>query len=275
MINFFIDSFLYKKHWNICNFNGDINLKKSWDVSDTEENYIQNGNKIYSIDDIIYETNKNGFRTSSETNEILKENSVACFGCSHTFGIGLPFQETWCNVLNKNLGDEWCVKNYGVSGASNDLIARLIHNYTKYNKPKVICCFLTDSYRMELFIGKQLVQSQQNFIIGYNDKEYHDAYKKLMTPEFAIHNFIKNYSFIESICASKNIKLYWLTWSLDIVNYIKMFEKYNIINIENYLKDVDVYNFENLPKARDNMHYGKEVNKQIADGFAKKILNNL
>jgi hypothetical protein len=260
--------------WNNNNFNGDIIKKEKWFGMDDLYSFIKNKeNVIYNSSDILYELNEYGYRTSKETNDTFKSNLIACFGCSNTFGIGLPYEETWPSVLNSNLDSNWSVKNYGVSGGSMDMISRLIYNYTLSNNPKVICCFFPDMTRMELFNINCIDQYSFNHK-KWQNKEIHDSYLNIMNFNFGLYSFIKNFKFIESICKTKNIKFYWFTWCEVIFNLQKN-NNFNFLNKQNYLNIDDNYNFFNCePKARDNCHYGKFIHNKIGYEFSKKIIND-
>lgn len=268
---------LYKNYWYNTNFNGKIVETLKWMSNDTHEHYLNNGNRFYNISDIDYEINQYGYRTSKMTNNIFKENNIACFGCSNTFGTGLPWEETWPSVLNKLLGEDWSVKNYGVIAASNDMISRLIYNYTISHKPKIICCYLPEVFRMELY--KEY--SYDNFLPygasdieknNLNKWEYYRAYRKIANEENSIYNFIKNYKFIEMICNLKNIKLYWGTWS-DVIILSNINFKNEILNYNNYIGHDDIEKY--IDSARDNLHFGKNTHNFIANKFYNKIIENL
>lgn len=264
-INFF------EKYWNNNDFDGEIISNNIWYGGDNLKNYNEKGNKDYKPEDIRYEFNNFFYRTSKETNYNKSENIIACFGCSNTFGQGLPFEETWPYKLNEYLGfDKWTVKNYGICGASNDTISRLIYNYTLKNTPKAICCFLPETLRMELLSSDEFVsympQKSNN-----NDSYVHSGYLKILSEEYGIYMFIKNYRFIESICKNKNIDFYWYTWSKPIFDFQK--QKNGILPKENYLNDLfeSSYNFCDEPRARDGGHFGKIVHEKIANAFYQKL----
>lgn len=263
----------FQNYWNCEDFNGRItkidNLGLEYDFFINNQKLV----KEYGIDNIIYHINEYGYRTSPDTNEIFKENLISCFGCSNTFGEGLAWEETWPYVLNQKMGDEWCVKNYGVSGASNDAISRLIYNYTLNHKPKIICCFLPDAFRSELFSNSRF----QNFIKNQHDcninKNDYFLYNHFSNYENSLYNFIKNYKFIETICENKNIKLYWFTWSYDVIQQEDLLIK-KFLNYENFIKNIKYSELDESPTARDNSHYGKIVNYKIGTEFCKLIKEN-
>lgn len=262
-----------KNNWNNLNFNGKIIKTVNWFGGETEEEYNKNGNKEYGPLDVLYEINEYGYRTSKETNDFLNENLVACFGCSNTFGSGLPWSEMWSTRLNDKLGSSWCVKNYGVCGASMDTISRLIYNYTISHKPKIICCFFPEIFRMELFSNDKI----SNFTPVYGkhqSKKIYENYINIINEDFGVYMFVKNFKFIETICKLHDIKLYWSTWSKTIFHFDNEMTK--IFLNENGIKVVEHdTHFCNQPKARDNGHFGREVNEKLAQGFYEKIISRL
>jgi len=84
---------------------------------------------------IFYVCNEFGFR-EQKLNTIDWTNSTVCFGCSHTFGIGVPDNETWVRKLQKKTSTP-CV-NLGIPGGSFEAIFHNIvwlnyHNITPKN----------------------------------------------------------------------------------------------------------------------------------------------
>lgn len=66
--------------------------------------------------DIGYNLNSQGYR-EKEWNNINWNQSILCLGCSHTFGVGVPKDETMPHKLSKKLQVN-CV-NLGIPGGSN------------------------------------------------------------------------------------------------------------------------------------------------------------
>lgn len=279
-------------YWGDIKFDSDIFNTTKWFTTDSLFNYLKKGNKKYSTDDIFYDINEHGFRINSKDISQNKENIIACFGCSHTMGVGLPWNQTWCSRLNILTEEKFNIKNYGVSGASNDNIARLIYNYTLFNKPKVICCFFPELTRIEL------VDEELNYLLNYTDsflsmtfncsglmdlkrnqdllkikekqKKVFHAYQTIYKEKNSLFNFIKNFKFIEMICKINNIDFYWGSWS----SSLKMISKENIekyFNVNSYV-GIDSSIFNNCDYARDNVHLGEFSNIEIANKFYKKII---
>jgi hypothetical protein len=284
---FFLDltnNHILSKYWNLNNFDGKLKSKKYWHGTDNHQNYIKKGNKKYGCEDVLYEINEHGYRinTSSPTNKT--SNIIACFGCSNTFGHALPWDETWVSVLNKKLGDNWTTINYGVCGASNDTIARLIYNYTLNNKPKIICCYFPEIFRLEYFDVNLMLN---NFTLlkesNIGNVDDYNAYKRLATEENCLFNFIKNFKFIQNLCKLNNIIFYWNTWSENILNMGKegISNNFDFDSFTGSLfDDSDVYkhqpnNFDwRSNSARDGAHFGSFVHERLANSFYKKIIKD-
>jgi hypothetical protein len=269
--------------WYNENFDGNYSYTSNWLLSDDEATYNQFGNKKYSKIDISYHINENGFRISNR-NYIELENIIACFGCSNTFGIGIKWEETWPYLLNQKLGDNFLVKNYGVSGASNDMIARLICNYLSKHKPKAICCFFPEIFRIEL------IESERNYMINFADhfykmlvvdKKYKElnitrefirffkAYQSVFTENNCIYNFIKNYKLIESTCKANNVDLYWCSSTILELN-MKDEKLKNVFRMDNHVAiDESMLSIKEL--ARDNHHNGLKFNEKLSTKFLEKL----
>jgi hypothetical protein len=281
-------------YWGDVEFDSELFNTTKWFTTDTLFNYIKKGNKKYSTDDIFYDINEHGFRINSKSLESNDKNKeiIACFGCSQTMGVGLPWEHTWVSNLNELLEKKYEVKNYGVSGASNDNISRLIYNYTLINKPKIICCFFPELTRIEL------IDEELNYLLNYTDsflsmtfncsglmdlkfqeevkkikekqKKVFYAYQTIYKEKNSLFNFIKNFKFIQMTCKLNNIDFYWGSWSSEL----KMMSKENIkkyFDIDSYI-DIDSSIFSDCDYARDNVHLGEMSNKKIADNFYKKII---
>jgi hypothetical protein len=284
----------YYPYWGDEKFDSDVYKTTKWFTTDSLLNYIKNGNKKYSINDIIYNINENGFRINPNSLENENKDIIACFGCSHTFGVGLPWDQTWVNNLNELLDHKYEIKNYGISGASNDNISRMIYNYTLNNKPKIICCYFPEMTRVELVDEKMgyLWNYTDNFLsmtfncngtqdnkfkddiekIKENQKENFYAYKTIYKEKNCSFNFIKNFKFIEMLCKIHDIKFYWGTWSC----YLTFMSDENIkkyFNMETFI-GIDSSIFNENDYARDNIHLGELSNKKIANKFYSKIIKS-
>ena len=210
------------KHWvNSAIFNSVITKTSQWKGTDNEQNYLVRGNRKYSKTSILYEDTEYGFRTSST--EIFNEtlDTIACFGCSHTVGVGLFWEETWPYLLGQKLSVKYNIKNYGQGGGSCDLISRLVYNYLLTNKPKAICCLLPDINRTELFVYRKPIKSGP----WVNKQGYE---KSVDTEDNWVNNFIKNVKLYNH--------LYLLTSRILFLNYIYEIQNTIFLIVSSYLK---------------------------------------
>jgi len=255
--------------------------------NDTLEAYKQIKNPRYTETEIDYYYNEHNFRvplrdyTCDNTKEI-----IACFGCSDTFGAGLPWKETWPAQLEALLGNKFTVRNYGLCGASSDQIVRLASIYLEKHTPKALLCMMPDIFRREFFENNRNKLSLKQFypvddIYDFNQKipTLKDinamdwwAYKRLSKPDNSIYNFIKNIKFIEAVALSRNIPLHIFSWSEYLIDvfYKKHFESTSICipteqEMEN-LKKADAV------KARDNHHSGVNTCAVFASIFYRHIV---
>ena len=282
--------------WKKDFFDGKYSHSLEFYGTDSFENYILKGNKKYSKNDIVYHVNENEFRIPEKKDFNKDEKPViACFGCSQTRGVGLPWNETWPYLLEEKLDFKFSIKNYGIDGASSDSISRLIHNYTLNNTPTAILCLLPDIYRKEIFQSNSDNKTPINYFRFTNDLEKNldkiisecqkysfnvwdwRAYKQLSNEENCIYNYIKNIKFIELIAKEKNIPLCIFTWHEFFMEFIQK-GKYKSPYIGKLTQKDYSYlskNYFEIEKARDNMHYGKKPNSIYADVFYRHIKNQI
>lgn len=242
-----------------------VNVVK-WNGTDNEKNYLTRGNKKYSKIDITYEETLYGFRSSST--EIFDNNlgTIACFGCSNTVGVGLPWEETWPYLLKQKLNLKYNVKNYGQGGGSCDLISRLVYNYLLTNKPKIICCLLPSIDRSEIFLYNKSIR------YGPWVKKEHGE-KLGDTENNWFNNFFKNVAFLKAMCSSNNVQLYMLTVDTSILLYS---QTRPVITDEKTSAEVlkTITSAFDAPseRARDGFHYGPKMQDYFASYFYNKIL---
>lgn len=282
--------------WAESKFDGKFDHTINFYGTDSLDNYNKNGNKKYSKTDICYHINEHGYRIPSKINFLKDEKPIiACFGCSQTRGVGLPWEQTWPYFLDKQLDFKYSVKNYGVDGASSDTISRLVYNYTLNNNPIAIFCLLPDIYRRELYHSNPDYIFPTNYFRFTDDLEENiektlsecekynfnvwdwRAYKQLSNEENGIYNYIKNIKFIELIAKTKNIPLCIFTWHDFFMNFIQM-EKYKSESIGKLTKEQYSYltkDYFKIEKARDNLHYGEKPNSIYADVFYRHIKDKI
>ena len=120
--------------------------------------------------------------------EIDEDSDILASGCSITFGLGVPEDGRWTNLLSKKINKS--VTNLGSCGASVEYICFNIIQYCLNTKmPKEIFCFFPDFFRSIVLADKEFYKSRVNRgSMGTKDM-------------------------LEAFCLSNNIKLHWTTWN--------------------------------------------------------------
>jgi len=191
-------------------------------------NVFDKANVVTVDDDNIYEINKNGFR-----GEIDENSDVIASGCSITFGIGVPEEARWTNILSNQINKN--IINLGVEGASVKNVCTNIIQYCMNNKmPKEIFCLMPDFVRNMVVVDKEFYRSgvkrenvgtedylelifcnptmKKNGNIVVMETKDKQNIEDSVSPHQLILNAVNYIYILESFCLSNNIKLYWTTW---------------------------------------------------------------
>ena len=101
-------------------------------------------NDDYTFNDFCnftYNENFYGFRDNREYSINNDPNEVWCFGCSWTYGVGLPIEKTWPYMIQQMTEDS--VKNFSTSAAGPFTTYRLLKSWLENStyKPKTVYIF--------------------------------------------------------------------------------------------------------------------------------------
>ena len=95
-----------------------------------------------------YDFNSFGFRSPEPDPVDNGKESILFLGCSHTFGVGLPLENTYPYIVSKDLNiDYW---NMSVPGSSLDTAFRLASYWLNILKPTYIFLGRPDETRIEM-----------------------------------------------------------------------------------------------------------------------------
>jgi len=122
-------------------------------------------------------------------------NTNASFGCSHTLGYGV--QTPYSEIIR--------YANIGVSGLSNDAIARLAYAYCENFDPKCIVVMWTIPHRREYINEEgQVVKFRYD---RHNENNINRELISLQNDKWDEYNLQKNKLFLINYCISKEIRL--------------------------------------------------------------------
>lgn len=231
------------------------NQELEWFGTDSEEMYKNHINESFKymqfhnqVDKrFTYKFNSNGFRADefdSGTPNLIS------LGCSHTLGIGVPYEETWASIVSTALN----LKNFnlGVSGGSNDTAFRLAHTWIDKLKPSIVIFLSTEPTRFELHTNVDADADEIHDISVWN-YEWHDHSKVFMRHWYSNDtnsnmNYLKNMLAVKHLCNDRGIQ----------------FIHEEVLNI--YEKKIYAGDH-----ARDLLHFAEKTHRRIADIFLSEI----
>lgn len=183
-------------------------------------------------DSFTYSLNEFGYRGHHPL--VSAQKKILVCGCSFTFGIGLPYEQVWPQIVEDNIAYSKVI-NLALGGESCDYVTRIIYKTIDLIKPDAVMVLWPPAYRYELSLGSsvQSVLPQDN------------AFSVFFSSDQVVHyHFEKNRLFLQEICGNKGIPL--------------------------YEEAFDDLTFPITTRARDNAHPGKEWQRQVADLFLNK-----
>lgn len=231
------------------------NLKENFLFLDSEDLYQKNLRDL-SIDwrfrnlKIDYKFNQLGLRMNKEISEI-DENYFACFGCSHTTGIGLPYSEIYSALIEKDLGID--VVNAGIPGSSikSTFLNVFYFLKTMVYKPKFIVISWPSSGRY-VFLGDKADFVLPNYEI---ENENYKLLYRYMTEDF-LNQEANMYRFLTlDLCRIYNIKLIEFTF----------------YNNDSFVKNNSIHVIDQNPEVDLNEDCGRDVQKIVISNKSRII----
>ncbi len=184
---------------------------------------------VETIDEVnTYKINYIGCR-----GDIDENSDILASGCSITFGLGVPEEGRWTNILSKKINKS--VTNLGSPGASIENICFNIIQYCLNTKmPKEMFCLFPDFFRSMvvadkefykskvnrgsmgtkdileyIFCNPKIIQDNRSFFMEIQNQKY---VEDSISPHQLILDSIRYIYMLEAFCLSNNIKLKWTIW---------------------------------------------------------------
>jgi len=245
--------------------------------------YISHGD--IDIDDGLFLYKVNGFGFRSNKFEVLSDNNlnILTAGCSVSFGMGLPNEMIWPEMLKKNIQTKTDknVRLDNISFSGIDTVQE-IHNIFVYienfGKPNEIYALLPPIYRYPSLGHVSGRMSTKQKISKMNSSEDIELYLvgewDAVGSEF-MHNIISIRK-LEQYCKDLGIKLSWASWDKATNEYYSIFNFNNRTEIDfNEEGLVDKCLTETHKKywerARDGAHPGYKHHLIYLRTFLDKI----
>lgn len=181
--------------------------------------------KIKAVGTSTYDLNSLGCRSV----EFYNSPTLLVAGCSHTFGIGVPLEGTWGEMLARQLDVDYV--NTAISGASTSTIVNNIFAYIrKFGAPKKIALLLPDLYRMTVVESSNYISIDGQKSDFYYAKDYSfdgkkgvkdrpkfskspHSWKDLLPAQMPIMYAVRSLNSLIQYCKDSGIDFVWSTWA--------------------------------------------------------------
>jgi len=206
---------------------------------------------IYLERDIEYSFNNQGYRTKNIKD--LDKDFVLVFGCSHTEGIGNFQEHIWCSqLLNRKSID---FLNLGKASTGPDIQYLNTVQYIKnqFPRPRLVIYQWPQTFRRSFAYSKDdsIILKHHN-VHNKTEKKDTDWYLKrycMETGEMETNNYLNYYS---SNLLWQQLEVPVLNWSWT-GDFKCGFDNLHLIETED------------TGRARDMMHDGPDIHRQVAD----------
>jgi hypothetical protein len=210
----------------------------------------------------LYTVNKHGYRGN---NWSMRNDSIAFFGCSITFGIGV--EHNIASVIQQNINKE-CI-NIGQPGASALTILKTFFTFIKHypidtaviTLPSLLRVYYP-TYNVYKNTERWNYESLLPSWISDSQKDIHKTAFKFFNEDTSSAYLYDYIQMAETMASISNTKIIWSSWDADTLKFLKsIVDKQKIIPVANLSADV----------ARDNLHPGPIFVKNWADIIVNKL----
>lgn len=218
----------------------------------------------------LFKYNKNslGFRDK----ELILDADLLCIGCSISYGVGIPEEYRWSNVIGNELNLTF--NNLSISGISAYEVVLIVVSFLKFLNPKKILIFFPQWSRENFPIIKEddaieFVNLFQNYETYVEDKssltyKINKDYYSLQNT-YSLDKFRSIIQLLFFITKLKNIPVYVGSWCKLSLEFINNFTS----NYYNNVTTIDFIKKDN--RGRDISHPGILFHKDIANKFIQTM----
>lgn len=222
-----------------------------------EEDNIEN----WKHDDFNYVLSSLGFRDEEIIETSYNHLDLAVFGCSYTFGVGLPSDNLWHKLLSKSKGLK--SYNFGIPGCSIKAacdVFSIVSRHIKIDK----AVFLMPTYERQLCASTHNISKNVKLItllpnnnISINqmncDIDPNMYYKYIPNAELIRRTKDDIYN-IEHLAKLRNIKIFISSWDRPTYKLINVMDLRYMIVLPEWVNPPDHINKKD--DARDGLHPG-------------------
>jgi len=234
---------------------------------------INKGKTSFKFEDVHYDMSELGYRITNPLENI--KNSVGVFGCSYTFGVGVPYEKVYSSILERKLKKP--VYNFGIPGGNIQKIAKAFCSINNFYRLDTAVFVLPSLYRYEFIREAGDCFYQEDLIPNYppydNPRVYKMLYEEFDDTTF-FNEYIKNINLIKYNAKIQSTKTYITTWckaTLDLVRKYNLdlfnVEQTRFVESEESHAGINVTDF-----ARDGYHPGIRSHALSADSIYNAIV---
>jgi hypothetical protein len=227
---------------------------------------MKKGITDFKIEDVQYDLSELGYRILNPLEEI--KNSIGVFGCSYTFGVGVPYEKVYSTLLQDKLKRP--VYNFGIPGGNIQKIAKAFCSINNFYRLDTAVFVLPSLYRYEFIREDGDYFYQEDLIPNYPPYNSPTVYKMLYE-EFDdttfFNEYIKNINLIKYNAKISGTKIYITTWCKTTLELVKKYnldlfnvEQVRFVESEEAQAGINVTDF-----ARDGYHPGIRSHALSAD----------
>jgi len=238
---------------------------------------IESGWTNLELDDVRYYVNEYGARgdwSVKHQNDVV---TIAFFGCSFTFGVGMDEDQIFQNLVGKN----WVVPNkkieiinLGFPGGSISKAVRLFNYLIEVKKVDIAIFTLPTHLRHEWVLRDEENNVKYANLIpnskAHNMDDVWNLYYELMNDDNMLYQVTKDLMLIESYAKARDIKTYYSSWDNQTYNYTR-----KLINEDAkmlpYFKFLENFGGKHLGHARDGRHPGPTSHMNYAEEIIKHL----
>lgn len=187
------------------------------------EEAVRNGYTNYKEDSFEYFINDCGFR--GNWNIGTEQKSIGFFGCSFTFGVGLPEQDVYTTLFSNHLGCK--PYNFGVPGGSMNRATRYYSLVSKYQKFDYVVFLVPHIGRLELprFDEYDNVGYVMNVMPNWqnadkNEEQYRMRLYSALDDSYFEFDTIRNVNHCVNIAEANNTKIFFSSWDMPTYDLI-------------------------------------------------------
>lgn len=213
---------------------------------------------------ISYIPNSFGFRDT----EILEDVDICYYGCSITYGVGVPLESRYTNLIDNELN--YTSNNFAVGGASLEDAAHLFITTSKFVKMKtaffLLPEYLRTTFPVQVDTDYRYFYIFPNYVESISKTSPHYDLAKIyyQQPESVYIEKARNN--LEIICnwaKTKNIKLIFASWAFDVYT--------NLLDAVNFPDVKIIRRMELDTKGCDNSHPGEEAHQLFSQNAIEAI----